>query len=93
MSAITRKLILSKNLNAFKIMTASLTNVSSKVNKFASTSKILSQQPVKIVSLSCLKANYSTVDKSSNEINDRIKLLLKGNKVVLFIKGNFLKNV
>jgi hypothetical protein len=92
MSAIARKLILSKNLNAFKIMTASLTNISSIVNKFESTSKILSQQPAKIINLSCLKANYSTVDKNSTDINERIKLLLKGNKVVLFIKGN-LKNV
>ena len=88
MSTIARRLISAKNFNGIhKIIAASVSNISTKLNKFESASKVLNQHSLKTINLNYLKSNYSTDDKKGTEINERIKLLLKGNKVVLFIKG------
>jgi len=87
MSIIARRLVLSRNLNGLKIITASLSSVSPKLNNFQSASKVLTLQSVKTINLNNHKSNYSTDEKKTADINERIKLLLKGNKVVLFIKG------
>jgi hypothetical protein len=88
MSIIARRLISAKNFNGIhKIIAAPVSNISAKLNKFEFVSKVLNQQSVKTINLNYLKSSYSTDDKKGTEINERIKLLLKGNKVVLFIKG------
>ena len=90
MSIIARRLILAKNLNSLnflKYSKASLANVALKANSFNGRSLILSQNNLKKFDQNYLKSNYTTDNAKIEAINNRIKTLLKGDKVVVFIKG------
>ena len=87
MSIIARRFILARNVNISKCLTASLTNIASKKHGLNTLNQ--SQNAVKKINLDCLRASYTTNSVQTEDINNRIKLLLKGDKVVLFIKGIF----